>query len=106
MLDEQLGHIQPSNWHTTEPPDTADGLTTAWIAFETAVGRGNGLLRLRDGKAWTLLTALYELKGHEEPRADQRPKGTEHGAFRDRQTWLERRMHESEALGYKTQPEV
>ena len=59
---------QPSGWHTTEPPDTADGITTAWIAFETAAGRGNGLLRLRDGKAWTLLTALYELKGHEEPR--------------------------------------
>ena len=44
MLDAQLEHIQPGNWHTTEPPDTADGITTAWIAFETAAGRGNGLL--------------------------------------------------------------
>ena len=67
MLDFTLEHAQPSNWHTTEPPDTADGITTAWIGFETAVGRGSGLLRLRDGKAWTLLTALDELKGHEEP---------------------------------------
>jgi putative flavoprotein involved in K+ transport len=73
MLDAQLEHIQPSNWHTTEPPDTADGITTAWIAFETATGRGNGLLRLRDGRAWTLLTALYELKGHEEPKGTHRP---------------------------------
>ena len=41
--------------------------------FETAEGRGNGVLRLTpdvgDGntlKAWTLLTALDEIKGHEE----------------------------------------
>ncbi len=84
-----LEHVQPSGWHTTEPPDTADGITTAWIAFETAAGRGNGLLRLRDGKAWTLLTALYELKGYEEPRGTHRPKGVEHGADPDRVTWLE-----------------
>ena len=92
MLDFTLEHTQPSNWHTTEPPDTADGITTAWIAFETAVGRGSGLLRLRDGKAWTLLTALDELKGHEEPAGPRRPKGVEHGADPDRQTWLEQRQ--------------
>jgi putative flavoprotein involved in K+ transport len=106
MLDTQLEHIQPSGWHVTEPPDTADGVTTAWIAFETAAGRGNGLLRLRDGKAWTLLTALYELKGHEEPRGTHRPKGVEHGANPDRVTWLEQRMQEAETLGYSEQPEV
>ena len=61
MLDFTLGHTQPSGWRVTEPPETADGITTAWLEFETATGRGNGLVRLRDGKAWTLLTALYEL---------------------------------------------
>ena len=36
----------------------------AWIAFETAVGRGHGLLRLvEDGKAWTLLTTLVRAEG-------------------------------------------
>src|SRR4051812_12332918 len=106
MLDAQLEHIQPSGWHTTEPPETADGITTAWIAFETATGRGNGLLRLRDGKAWTLLTALYELKGHEEPRGTHRPRGVAHGATRERVTWLEERQREAETLGYSEQPEV
>ena len=52
---------------------------TAWIAFETAVGRGSGLLRLveEDGedRAFTLLTALYELKGFEEPRGTPPPDG-------------------------------
>ena len=32
------------------------------------------------GRAWTLLTALEELKGHEERLGFRRPKGVEHGA--------------------------
>ena len=79
-------------------------MTTAWITFETEAGRGEGLLRLRDGKAWTLLTALYELKGHEEPAGPGRPKGVEHGADPNRRSWLERRQDEAETLGYETQP--
>jgi putative flavoprotein involved in K+ transport len=106
MLDDTLAHARPRDFRTTEPATETEGVIEAWIAFETEVGRGNGLLRLRDGKAWTLLTALYELKGHEEPRAHQRPKGTQHGAFRDRETWLDRRQREAEQLGYETQPEV
>ena len=50
-------------------------MTEAWIAFETAAGRGHGHLRLRDGKAWTLLTTLDELKGHEEPQGPSAPDG-------------------------------
>ena len=33
----------------SEPPDEADGVVTAWFTFETAVGRGTGLLRLEGG---------------------------------------------------------
>jgi putative flavoprotein involved in K+ transport len=106
LLEGTLATTRPTGWRTTEEPTEADGVTTAWIAFETAVGRGNGLLRLRDGKAWTLLTALYELKGHEEPARDRRPMGAEHGVNRERSTWLERREQEAAELGYTTQPEV
>ena len=81
-------------------------IVDAWIEFETETGRGNGHLRLKDGKAWTLLTALRELKGHEEPRGPARPRGVEHGADPDRETWLERRRREADELGYETQPEV
>ena len=40
----------------------------AIFRFETANGRGSGVVRLdpQSGKAWTLLTALDEIKGHEE----------------------------------------
>jgi putative flavoprotein involved in K+ transport len=55
-------------------------VSEAWLEFETEVGRGSGHLRLIDGQAWTLLTALDELKGHEESLGPRRPKGVEHGA--------------------------
>jgi hypothetical protein len=52
----------------------------AIFTFETAEGRGNGVLRLIPDvgagntlKAWTLLTALDEIKGHEEQFGRSRP---------------------------------
>jgi putative flavoprotein involved in K+ transport len=90
----------------TEPPAEADGITEAWLEFETAVGRGTGHLRLRDGRAWTLLTALHELKGHEQPAGPGRPKGVRHGADPNRETWLEEREREAAELGYERQPYV
>ena len=54
----------------------------------------------------TLLTTLYELKGHEEPRGTHRPMGAEHGANKDRTTWKEKQQQEAESLGSTTQPYV
>ena len=108
MLRETLPGLQPGNWRITDGEETADagGVIEAWIDFETAVGRGHGHLRLRDGRCWTLLTTLEELKGHEEPRGLSRPMGAEHGASRDRTTWLEKREHEASELGFTEQPYV
>jgi putative flavoprotein involved in K+ transport len=106
MLEHTLGHTRPGGWTTTEEPTEDDGVTTAWIAFETGIGRGHGHLRLKDGKAWTLLTTLEELKGHEQPLRHERPKGVSHGVDPERETWLEARRREVEELGYQTQPEV
>jgi len=52
----------------------------AIFSFETAQGRGSGVLRLAPGddgrtRAWTLLTALEEIKGHEERVGKARPSG-------------------------------
>jgi putative flavoprotein involved in K+ transport len=89
-----------------EEPAEADGVVTAWINFDTAVGRGSGLLRLNDEGAWTLLTTLDELKGHEERQGETRPKGVQHGANRDRVTWKEARIAEVEGLGRDRDPYV
>ena len=93
MLSATLAGSRPRDFAATEPPAEADGVVEAWLRFETEVGRGHGHLRLRrsDGRAWTLLTTLNELTGHEEPRGLQRPMGAEHGVDPDRSTWLERR---------------
>ena len=106
LLRATLDDVDPGGFRVTEEPAEEDGVITAWIAFETKAGRGSGLLRLVGGKAFTLLTTLDELKGHEEPVNDRRPNGVRHGAFRDRVTWAESRAREATELGYTVQPEV
>ena len=106
MLRHQLGSTAPSGWRIAEGEVAAEegGVTTAWISFETGVGRGYGLIRLRDGRIWTLLTSLVELKGFEEPLGFARPLGAKHGAAKDRPSWKEEREAEARELGYTRQP--
>ena len=108
MLEATLSRVQPTGWMVTagEEPAETDGITEAWIDFETSAGRGHGHLRLRGGRCWTLLTTLYELKGYEEPKGLRRPMGAEHGVHRDRTTWLEDREDETQKLGVTEQPYV
>jgi putative flavoprotein involved in K+ transport len=66
--------------------------------FETALGRGSGIVRLvadeTDGdrlKAWTLLTALDELKGFEEQLGTSRPRGQAYSRDFRGPNWLDLR---------------
>lgn len=106
MLTQQLAIIKPSSWALAEGelPTEDSGITTAWIQFETEVARGYGLIRLKEGKIWTLLTTMVELKEHEEPKGLARPLGAKHGAGKNRASWLEDRQREEAELGYTTQP--
>jgi putative flavoprotein involved in K+ transport len=106
LLTQTLDRTDPSGFATSEPATEADGVVTAWFTFETAIGRGRGLLRLKDEGAWTFLTTVHELKGLEEPLRDGRPMGAEHGANRERVTWLEKRQAEDAAMGVTEQPFV
>jgi cation diffusion facilitator CzcD-associated flavoprotein CzcO len=70
----------------------------AIFRFETALGRGHGVLRLipdaGDGnrlKAWTLLTALEELKGYEEQQGATRPRGQAYSRDFRGPNWLDQR---------------
>lgn len=97
------GRTRPSAFRVTKTRDadvpTADGLdmVVAFFDFETAIARGNGILRLKateEGwKAWTLLTAMNELKGFEETIGSRRPRGNEHGEL----SWSKRRLAQREA---------
>lgn len=106
MLAAQLMHTKPGRFALQggEIPAEEGGVTTAWVTFETATGRGWGLMRLKEGRIWTLLTALQELKGFEENRGKRRPMGAEHGASKNRLSWSEKRAAEAEELGYTRQP--
>jgi putative flavoprotein involved in K+ transport len=75
------------------------------FVFETAVARGEGVVRLtrvagseHDWAAWTVLTAMRELKGHEELVGARRPHGGAHGADRAQRNWLEARTRQQEFL--------
>ena len=106
LLDGTLTTTSPSGFVVDDTATEADGVTEAWFDFETAVGRGRGLLRLTDEGAWTFLTTLHELKGHEEPMSERRPRGAEHGAAPGRLSWLEQREAEAREMGRTRQPYV
>lgn len=70
----------------------------AMFAFETDIGRGSGLLRFRlDGppdepaRAWTLLTALDEIRGHEEAALRAAREGPAFDRDFHGPNWLDRR---------------
>jgi cation diffusion facilitator CzcD-associated flavoprotein CzcO len=98
-------HAAPKNFqidpHRAAPRRVTRAGTScieAIFKFETAVGRGYGILRLvpdaADGnrpKAWTLLTALEELKGFEEEQGATRPRGQAYSRDFRGPNWLDQR---------------
>jgi len=75
----------------------------AIFAFQTAAGRGSGVLRLRpdaDGalKAWVFLTALDNFDGHEPKIGAHRPGGQAYSREFGGRNWLDYRK---EAMAYE-----
>ena len=110
-LKAHAGRAKPTGF-STDPHRTAPRRVTragteaieAIFRFETAEGRGSGVLRLipdaGDGstlKAWTLLTALDEIKGFEERVGGSRPKGESYSRDFRGPNWLDLRIS---AAGY------
>lgn len=106
MLEATLANTRPGAWARDGDASEADGIVESWFTFDTAVARGKGHLRLRDGKCFTLLTSTRELKGFEEKTAANasREHGVEHGVVAGRKSWKQKRDQEIEELGYSKQP--
>jgi pyridine nucleotide-disulfide oxidoreductase len=75
----------------------------AIFTFETAEGRGSGILRVipdanddNRPKAWTLLTTLDEIKGHEEQLGLARPRGKSYSRDFRGPNWLDLRKASAE----------
>ncbi|MFB6447859.1 flavin-containing monooxygenase [Bradyrhizobium tunisiense] len=84
----------PPRWVTRAGTSTIEAI----FNFESAIGRGSGIVRLipdsTDGdrlKAWTLLTALDELKGFEEQLGISRPRGQAYSRDFRGPNWLDLR---------------
>jgi len=104
MLKEQLASALPVSFSREGEVKEVDGVIEGWFHFETAAARGTGHLRLRDGRCWTLLTAMEELKGFEEPSGRRRPEGIEHRAMKERKTWAQEQEERRRTLGAEVQP--
>ncbi len=104
-LQAHAGRAHPTGFRTdprrTTPREVTRAGTHAIEAlfkFETAEGRGSGVLRLipdaDDGdtlKAWTLLTALDEIRGCEEQVDRSRPRGESYSRDFHGPNWLDLR---------------
>jgi len=110
MLKSQLASTKPAAFRRSEGEDATEsgGVLEGWFTFETGVARCRGHLRVKDGRIWTLLTAMDELKGHEEPsglrRANGHPEPAQGG--KAGRTWKEARQAEEAELGIARQPYV
>ncbi|VXB73725.1 NAD(P)/FAD-dependent oxidoreductase [Aeromicrobium sp. 9AM] len=109
MLRHTLAHTRPHAFevdHDRPLPAARAGVEQGWIRFSTSAGSAVGLVRLVDGKAWTLLTALRELDGHEESLRERRPWGADHGVHTERKSWSETIAQERLEMGRVRQPDV
>jgi putative flavoprotein involved in K+ transport len=108
MLTRCLPTVKPRDWRVYEKETVteAGGVMEAWFTFETEVARGYGLVRIRNGLIWTLLTTMVELKGYEEKSGYTRPLGAKHGVNIGAKSWKESREEEEATLGYEKQPYV
>ncbi|MGB3418315.1 MAG: NAD(P)/FAD-dependent oxidoreductase [Mesorhizobium sp.] len=105
MLEATLESASPSDWRIRGEP-TADGdVVEAWFSFETAVARCEGILRLRNGRCWTMFTAIKELKAYPEKKGATRPLGVRHKADPNRETWSEKKRRQQAEFGISRQPE-
>ena len=110
MLQSQLAKTNPTGWklYEKEVPTENDGVLEGWFLFETDVARCRGHIRARNGRIWTILTTMDELKGFEEPSGVRRPNGHPEPEPKGGPaiSWTEKREAEEKELGYTRQPYV
>lgn len=90
----------------TEEADEGDGVTRVQFTCETQDLKVRGVLRLRDGLAWTLLTSGRELKDFPERTGRNRDLGAQHGPELDPENWADKREKRRASLGVTEQPYV
>jgi putative flavoprotein involved in K+ transport len=75
MLRACLAGTTPRGWEADGPAREENGVVEATLTFETNVARCQAVVRLRNGRCWTLMTSMRELQQHEETAGARRPSG-------------------------------
>src|SRR5699024_1823269 len=70
-----------------EVVDEGEGVLRAFFTFDSQDFHCRGVVRLRNGRAWTLLTSARELIDFPEKKGRTRELGVEHGVHPDRKNW-------------------
>jgi putative flavoprotein involved in K+ transport len=104
MLEATVPMAKPDSWRVEGEGSRDKGVVQCWFTFETDIARGRGHLRLKNGKCWTLLTAMAELKQFPEKAGETRDLGVQHGVVKDRESWLELKNRRKAELGHTRQP--
>ena len=92
-IGAMLAGVDPAAWPTdivATSETEGDGIREAWFTFGNATFTGKGHVRVRDGRAWTVLTSAQALKDHPEPSGRHRIRGAEHGVNVSTENWLDR----------------
>ncbi|MDP9884375.1 putative flavoprotein involved in K+ transport [Sinomonas atrocyanea] len=108
-IEAMLAAVGPDAWPRqleVTGASEADGVTEAWYTFRNKAFHGKGLVRLREGKAWTFLSSAQGLNDFPEPSGPRRERGAEHGVNVSTQNWLDRRTARAESFGTEEQPYV
>ena len=103
MINKSLLNTNPIKWITRDDLQLKNDVIGCSFDFQTNTLKGEGFIRLKHGKCWTLFTSALELKCFEEKKNYSRPMGVEHGTNKSRKSWLEIKEEES-TLGLSKQP--
>ena len=104
FLAATLGDVAPRNFAIEGEARENEDAIEARFTFETRTLTGRGHVRLRDGKAYTVLTTASALKGYQEKAGRLRGAGVAHGVHPNRQSWLELKLRREAELGSTRQP--
>lgn len=107
LLESTLERTAPRGFELDEclrPCRDDRGTIEGWFRFSSSVGDCIGLVRLRDGRADTLLTTLETLHARPEAVGPRRPFGDERSQGSGAVAWHDARQTALEALDVERQP--
>lgn len=106
MVRETHPACRISNTEITEEVDEGAGVTRVQFTGQTRDFNVRGVLRLRNGLGWILLTSGRELRDFPERTGRNRDLGAQHGPKLDPENWADKREKRRAALGVTEQPYV